>query len=385
MMGAQVTVWAALFYSFPASVLFWEAEFGWSATAIMGALTLAVTLYALLAPLFGRLVDRGLAPQTMPVAMLVGAALLVGVTLTSDLRLFYLLWALIGICMGLTLYEACFAAVTRARGPQARTAITAITLVAGFASTLAYPLIGAIGAEWGWRAGLWVMAAMVACISAPLARFATVRLEAEAGAQPVPLPEADIVAKVRITRRPGYWPLAMGFALASLSSGIVLGHLLPMMAAQGVTGGLAIAAAATVGPAQVAGRIAMMAVGARVAALRIAQGAMALLALGAIFMGGAAVLPVLVLGFAVAQGGAYGVVGILRAVMTRDVLGQRNYGAIAGAVSLPSLLAFALGPGIAAVIVDQVGYGPVIVLCTVAPLVGAVILSRGGRPEGGPA
>ena len=39
-----------------------------------------------------------------------------------------------------------------------------------------------------------------------------------------------------------------------------------------------------------------------------------------------------------------------------------------------TLLAFAAAPYVAAVIADAAGYGPVIVLCVVAPLAGAVCL-----------
>ena len=38
---AETLVWAALYYSFPALLLEWERNLGWSKTELAGALTLA--------------------------------------------------------------------------------------------------------------------------------------------------------------------------------------------------------------------------------------------------------------------------------------------------------------------------------------------------------
>jgi MFS family permease len=116
----QLTVWMSLFYSFPALVLFWQADFGWTTAQIMGAFSLSIAVYALGAPLYGRLIDRGLAQITFPLGALGGAVLLVSLTSTEPLPRFYITWAALGSWMGLTLYGPCFALVTRARAGDAR-------------------------------------------------------------------------------------------------------------------------------------------------------------------------------------------------------------------------------------------------------------------------
>ena len=55
-----------------------------------------------------------------------------------------LAWTVIGIGMGFGLYEAAFATVTGLWGKDARNAITGITLFAGFASTVGWPLSSAV-------------------------------------------------------------------------------------------------------------------------------------------------------------------------------------------------------------------------------------------------
>jgi MFS family permease len=170
--------------------------------------------------------------------------------------------------------------------------------------------------------------------------------------------------------------LAGGFALTSLGVGIILSNLMPLMAALDVPETLAILAASTIGPAQVAGRILLILAGARVAAQRVVLGAFVMLATAAVLLGASAALPALALVFAVAQGVGNGVISILRPVVTREVMGEAGFGESAGAVARLSLFAFALAPGLGAVLADLLGYGAVIALCVAAPLAGAALLGR---------
>lgn len=374
-MVAETVIWASVFYSFPALVLQWKDEFGWSATAALGAFSLALGLQGLAAPWVGRAIDRGLAPLGFPLGTLGALAGLVALTQVQTIWAFYAVWAWLGLMMGFTLYDACFSVVTRARGPRARTAITAITLAAGFASTLAYPLTAWVTAAAGWRASVWVLAGLVLVFVLPLVTYAARKMETEARAR-APVVSDAAQPGLRATKRPGYWPIAGGFALTSLGVGIVLSNLMPLMAALDVPEGLAILAASTIGPAQVAGRILLIMAGARVAARAVVLGAFVMLAGASILLGAAAALPVLALAFAIAQGVGNGVISILRPVVIRDVMGEAGFGETAGSVARLSLFAFALAPGLGAVLADLFGYGLVIWLCVAAPLTGALMLRR---------
>lgn len=375
-MVAQTVIWASIFYSFPALVLRWQAEFGWTTTTIMGAFSLAIAMQGLAAPAFGRLIDRGSAPLSFPLGALAGAACLIAMTQVTGPVGFYGVWATMGMAMGLTLYDPCFSLVTRARGPRARHAITAITLAAGFASTLAYPLTAIVSDLAGWRAALWTLAGLVLVVNLPLARFAAVKLEQEVADQAAMTPDAPVTDGPAPNQLPGFWWLAMGFALAALGTGIVMSHLFPMMAALGVTGSMAVLAGSMIGPSQVAGRVLLMLSGTRFSAMTMSVTALLAVALAALFLGAAAWWAVLVFAFAIAQGLGYGLTSILRPVVTRDVLGQAQFGRIAGAVARPSLLAFAVAPGVAAILADTMGYGAVIAVCAAAPLAGALCLLR---------
>ena len=56
---AETVVWAGTLYIFPALLIHWEADLGWSKTTLAGAFTVAVLISAAAAPLAGRLIDAG--------------------------------------------------------------------------------------------------------------------------------------------------------------------------------------------------------------------------------------------------------------------------------------------------------------------------------------
>jgi MFS family permease len=168
----------------------------------------------------------------------------------------------------------------------------------------------------------------------------------------------------------------MSFALTALGAAILLTNLLPLMDALGVPAGLAILAASTIGPAQVAGRIILTLAGARVAARAVTVASFLFISAAALAMGAAAALPALVLVFALALGVGNGVISILRPIVIRDVMGGAGFGESAGAVARLSLFAFASAPALGAVLADLAGYGAVLVLCAVAPLTGVALLKR---------
>ncbi len=73
-----------------------------------------------------------------------------------------------GVAMGGGLYEAAGAALVRLYGPQSRAAITGITLVAGFASTVGWPLSTLLEAELGWRGACMASAGLHLLMGLPL-------------------------------------------------------------------------------------------------------------------------------------------------------------------------------------------------------------------------
>jgi MFS family permease len=121
---AQIFVWAAMYYLFPALLLEWEGEIGWSKTELSGAFTMALVVSAALAPVVGRIIDRGFGSRIFTGSAVLGALLLALLSMVTKLWQFYTVWILIGIAMSGGLYEACFAILTRVMGTRAKQAIT---------------------------------------------------------------------------------------------------------------------------------------------------------------------------------------------------------------------------------------------------------------------
>ena len=198
---AETLIWAALFYTFPILLLHWEGEFGWAREEVALAFTLALTVSAFASPFAGRLIDRGLSRVMFPAAALFGAAMLVFLSMAETKAAFFTAWALIGLAASACLYEPCFAFLTRVKGEGARGAITTTTLVAGFASTLCFPLADWLAETYGWRAALHVFAGIAILFAAPLFAIATAQLEGRRAPRPARPPGADGAAPPRGTRR----------------------------------------------------------------------------------------------------------------------------------------------------------------------------------------
>jgi MFS family permease len=367
----QLLVSAALYYLFPAMVLEWRAEFGWSSGQLMGAFSLSLVVQGLVAAFVGRLIDRGFATQAMSFGAVLGATCLALVTQVAEIWQFYAIWCVMGLAMGLTLYESVFALIIRSRDDTARSSITAMTLVAGFASSIAYLVTASVSEAWGWRSAMLLMAGLVLVVNVPLVWFATRRLERDRRRLPS-LPALDVAPR----NRPGFWPLALGISLSALGIGIVVSHLLPLLASLGVASGTAVLAASLLGPSQVAGRLAMTVAGDGVEGRRLAIWGLSGMAVAAAILLSAGFLPSLVFAFAVLHGMCYGLTSILRPVIIRETLGVRDFGASQGAVMRPAFLAFAAAPFVAAVLADAGGYLPVILLCIAVQTAGAAMLLK---------
>ena len=136
---AETLVWAAYYYSFAAFFPTWEAELKFSKPVLTGAFTMALIVAAFAAPLVGRLIDFGHGKSLFSGGALVAGVLLLLLSQVTEVWQFYLIWFGIGLAMSSSLYEACFAIITYTMGLEARRAITYVTLIAGFASTISFP------------------------------------------------------------------------------------------------------------------------------------------------------------------------------------------------------------------------------------------------------
>lgn len=370
---AQVIVWAAMFYSFPALLLEWERDMGWSKTALSGALTQSLVVSAVLAPVVGRLIDHGHARSVFTGCALLGAVCLVLLSRVTMLWQFYAVWLGLGVAMAGALYEACFTVLTRTMGTEAMRAITVITLIGGFAGTVSFPsayfLVGIVG----WRGAVVTFAIAVAFVAVPLI-WRGVRLAEQGRETQAHRASARTGDALRILRRATFWLLVVAFAMIALEHGMLLTHFLPLLDDRGIRGETAIFAAAMIGPMQVVGRLALVAVGQRISTLGVAVSCYLALVIATIALLGTRGIPLLLVPFVLFQGAGYGLTSIIRPVITAEYLGRKDFGVISGLIAMPFMAATAIAPTVAAFVWESGGYDRVILLGLATAGVGLVSL-----------
>jgi hypothetical protein len=342
---AQVLAWAALYYTFSSFVLPMRDALGISEPESMSAFTVGLVLWGLGSYAVGAAIDRGHARAVMTAGALLAAA---GFALWSQVQTalgLHLAWALLGPSMAMQLYEPAFAALTRRFPRDYLRGITALTLVGGFASTLAYPAAAALIAQLGWREALLAIAAVLALVVAPLNAWA-LRGPGDAAAAGAPgrpaaaLPGTPLRAALRL---PVFWLLTATFTLHAFAAAALWAHMMPALAAKGLTGAAAIAVVVWIGPAQVAGRLVFAALGKRLSVQAtgvLVFGAMPVaFALYALADGVAALY-----GFALLFGLSNGLVTIVRGGLLPQVFGRAEIGRIGGAVTGVALLSRSAAP-----------------------------------------
>ncbi|SMD07822.1 Predicted arabinose efflux permease, MFS family [Fulvimarina manganoxydans] len=367
--------WACLYYAFAALLPEWEAAENWPKTGLTAAFAGAVLLSALAAPVVGRRIDRGQGPRVFVLAGLFGAVILSLIPFAPIFPVFAGLWLCLGLAMAGTLYEPCFALLTRALGADARRAITLVTLVGGFAGTLAFPLIHWLSGIGGWRLACWSLAAILFFVALPLHYYAARRLEAAARRRPVFEPTSSASTKggtnpEAVRTKGAFWALSAAFALVGAGHGLIINHALPMLSDFGFSSAEAIATVSAIGPMQVLARLLLLGTERRLpASIATLLSFVALTLAATCLLFSAGFLPLLVL-FAALQGFGYGAISILRPVLLRETMGEAGFGAISGTMAAVYVSAVALAPFAGSLLWRVGGYslalGAVLLACLAA-------------------
>ena len=379
--AGQLVCWAALYYAFSSFVLPMQAELRWSAPQTMGAFTLGLAMWGGATYAVGAAVDRGRGRFVLTLgAALAGAGFLLWSQVHS-LGLLYAAWALMGAAMAMTLYEPAFNVLTKRYAQRYREGITALTLVGGFASTLAFPAVAWLIVRFEWRGALQVIGAVLLFGIAPLHAWALRGTPpAAAAARSAHDPAADSTLHEALHDR-SFWLLTATFTLYSFAAAALFAHLMPAFAAKGRSAEQALAVVVWFGPAQVLGRFAYLGFGrwlsTRLLGLVVLAGLPVSLTIFALADHTAALLA-----FAVLFGLANGLVTIVRGNLVPEYFGREHVGRISGAMSAISLLSRASAPLLTAwLLVALAGYREMLLVLAGTGLLALVTFAMAGRPQ----
>jgi MFS family permease len=364
----QTLAWASSYY-IPAVLADTIAkELGLSTVWIFGAFSAALLISALLGPRVGRQIDAFGGNGVLAASNLMIAGGLVLLGFAQGLAMLAAAWLMLGFGMGFGLYDAAFGALGRIYGVNARRAITGITLIAGFASTVGWPLTAWGAAEIGWRNTCFAWAAVHILVGLPMNLFLLPRPEGTAGA----VAAQALAAKPNVPFDRRMMLLAFAFACAWIVTGAMAAHFPRLLEASGASAAQAITAGALIGPAQVAARMLEAGflsrfhplVSARLATLTHPMGAAVLMVAG----GGAVANA-----FALLHGSGNGVLTIARGTVPLSIFGPENYGYRLGLIGAPARISQAFAPLAFGLLIDHLGAGALWVSATLSLIACAIL------------
>ncbi|MBX7273983.1 MFS transporter [Stutzerimonas chloritidismutans] len=346
--SAQTLAWGSTYYLPAILAEPMASELGISTGNVFAAFSLALIVTAVLGPLSGKRIDHHGGRDVLTLSSIVFAVGLAMLGLANGPLMLWAGWLVIGIGMALGLYESAFSTLAGIYGRDARGAITGITLLAGFASTVCWPISGWLNAEFGWRATCLTWAGAHLLLGLPLNR-----LLIPVGVQPAPTAAEQAQTDGRSGAGLTMALLAFVFAATWFTSTAMAAHLPRLLQESGLSAAAAIGIAALVGPAQVGARCLEFVLLQRFHPLisaRLAAIAHPIGAAGVMLVGAPATTA-----FVLLHGGGNGILTIAKGTLPLAIFGPHGYGLRQGLLMVPARFAQAFSPLVFALLIDDFG------------------------------
>lgn len=385
----QIVGYGTLYYAFPILAPAMAGELRLSQSAVFGALSAALFLGSLVAPYAGRLADRLGAARVMTAGSAAAALALAACALAPGRASFVAALVVAELAACFVLYATAFAAIVQIGPAGAQRSITHLTLIAGFASTLFWPLTTLLHEALSWRQVFLVFAGLNLALCLPLhawlMRLARHRrLSGAAAPSDAPRTQAAPNHDPRL-RRNLFLLMLAGFAVEGFVLSAILIHMVPLIGAVGL-GAAGVAVAALYGPSQVASRLVNMVFGGRLRQSTLAVISTVLITGGlAVFLILPPSIPVAA-GFVILFGLGGGLMSIVGGTLPLEVFGCDGYGGNVGWMSGARQFSSAFAPFLLALMLEQgtveasIGIVTVVALSGVVAFAAIVALQRGNHP-----
>jgi predicted MFS family arabinose efflux permease len=347
----QTIAWASSFY-LPAVLARPMAEdLGCSVSTVYAAFSAALIVAALTVPFTGKYTDSWGGKRVLIASNVWFALSLVFLSQAQGDPSLFLGWISLGVAMGAGLYDMAFAAVVRSRGSAAPPVIAGITLLAGFASTLGWPVSHYLLSHFGWRHVLLAWAGVHLFLALPLNLSLVLPMQPHHTQDPEP--DADSPRQAEKNMLPAMLVLALAFVFVSFCSGAMASHMPGLLQLFGVSAAASIIAGMAFGPAQVSARLLLLSVQQKLQPISAAILAVFVLPLGAVLLvlSGPGAAPLV----AVTHGFGNGVMSIIKGTLPLSIFGERGYGRRQGLLFLPAGIALACSPFLFSLCIDALG------------------------------
>jgi hypothetical protein len=340
----------------------------WSVASLFGAFSVALLASGLVAPWAGRLFDRFGAARIMVAGSAAAALAFAAMAAAPGFWTLAAGLVLLQVASTFMQYDAAFTCLVQLTPADARRRITQLTLIAGFASSLFWPLTTWLLQVLGWRETLWIYASLNLLVCAPVhAWLSSVEPETatppagERSAPPEEFHPQGLLPKE--SRRRAMILVAVGFSLGSVLLSAVLAQMVPLLEAVGL-GGVSVLISTLFGPSQVLIRLATMVspatrqpVPGAILSAALLPAAVLVLAVTGSWAAGAAL-------FAILLGFGSGLKSIVQGTLPLALFGSFGYGTLMGRISSVRLILAALAPFALAFLLTH--GGPVLALWLLA-------------------
>jgi MFS family permease len=357
----QIIAWGTTLYVLGVLGASIGRDMGWSRGFVYSGVTVGLIASGVVSTLIGRAIDRLGARPVMLAGTLLGALCLALMARVSGPEAYLAVWALLGVAMRMSLYDAAFAGMVQVAPSNGRRAISYLTLFGGFASTVFWPIGHVLDAEFGWRETMLIFAAINLFAGGPLVLVGLARREASDGpAGAAATGSATDEAPSPSESGRDRWIALVLFGLVMAATGAVMGVVgqqLPLiLESGGLATGTAVALAALKGVAQVGGRVWEILFARHLSPLIVGRIALAMLPFAFLILILAGSTFAFALLFTLLLGASNGILTIVRGAVPLALFGAKSYGAVLGLLATPYLLFNALAPTAFALLVDRYGF-----------------------------
>lgn len=338
-LGTTMTVgYGTLYYSFAIMAEEFTKEFSWSQSFVFGILSLGILFGGLLAPLIGRLLDKHGARSIMSIGSILSAIGLHNLSLV-DSKLEYIIALLfLQLVSILVLYESVFIAFAQLVGQKARLPIIQVTLIAGFASTIFWPLISYLLTIISWRETYQVLAILHIFIALPIHFFV---LKKNLQIDNKHFDEDKFEQSIYLNglhKKNAFILLTIAFCLIAIPITTLQTQFLSLFKGFGLEASMAIALGALIGPSQVLVRVLEILFSKYITPIHSALLSTLLMSLGLIALLFSGYSFYIALCFVLLYGAGQGLSDIVRGTLPLYLFGKNAYGKTTGNINFFRLI-----------------------------------------------
>lgn len=355
-LGTTMTIgYGTLYYSITIMSEELSKQFNWTNSFIFGVLSVGILLGGFLVPIIGKLLDKKGARIIMSIgSILCGMGLLLLSLITSKLEFILAMLFLESVSI-LVLYEAAFVAFSQLVGTKAKLPIIQITLIAGFASTIFWPLISYLLTLVSWREVYQILALFHFFLALPIHYFVLKKNLKIDNKNFDEKSFEECIYQEGSNKKRSILLVSIAFSLIAIPITAMQTQFLSLFKSFGIESSVAIALGTLIGPAQVFSRILLMSFSSKATPLLTARISISMMAIGLLCLLFSGYNLNAALCFVILYGAGQGLSDIVRGTLPLYLFGKEGFGKTMGKINHVRLIVMSMVPFTFALMLETLG------------------------------